>query len=256
MLELTEDDIKLLNSRKGLKAILTQDDFNLEKAVRFVKYERKLAKLQVELLKLQNWIQDNNKRVIIIFEGRDSAGKGGAIRRITHFLNPRLFKVVALPKPSKDEREQWYFQRYVYHFPKYGEILFLDRSWYNRAVVEPVNGFCSTADYERFMTEVNDFERMLVNENSILIKLYFSISKNEQKNRLDSIINDPLKRWKYSEVDSMAQDLWDDYTRYKLAMFEKTNTDFAPWKIIEADRKSLARLKAIRYILDTIPYKT
>jgi polyphosphate kinase 2 len=256
MLELTEDDIKLLNSRKGLKAILTQEDFNLEKAVRFVKYERKLAKLQVELLKLQNWIQDNNKRVIIIFEGRDSAGKGGAIRRITHFLNPRLFKVVALPKPSKDEREQWYFQRYVYHFPKYGEILFLDRSWYNRAVVEPVNGFCSPADYERFMTEVNDFERMLVNENSILIKLYFSISKNEQKNRLDSIINDPLKRWKYSEVDSMAQDLWDDYTRYKLAMFEKTNTDFAPWKIIEADRKSLARLKAIRYILDTIPYKT
>ena len=256
MLELTEDDIKLLNSRKGLKAILTQEDFNLEKAVRYVKYERKLAKLQVELLKLQNWIQDNNKRVIIIFEGRDSAGKGGAIRRITHFLNPRLFKVVALPKPSKDEREQWYFQRYVYHFPKYGEILFLDRSWYNRAVVEPVNGFCSTADYERFMTEVNDFERMLVNENSILIKLYFSISKNEQKNRLDSIINDPLKRWKYSEVDSMAQDLWDDYTRYKLAMFEKTNTDFAPWKIIEADRKSLARLKAIRYILDTIPYKT
>jgi polyphosphate kinase 2 len=256
MLELTEDDIKLLNSRKGLKAILTQEDFNLEKAVRYVKYERKLAKLQVELLKLQNWIQDNNKRVIIIFEGRDSAGKGGAIRRITHFLNPRLFKVVALPKPSQDEREQWYFQRYVYHFPKYGEILFLDRSWYNRAVVEPVNGFCSTADYERFMSEVNDFERMLVNENSILIKLYFSISKNEQKNRLDSIINDPLKRWKYSEVDSMAQDLWDDYTRYKLAMFEKTNTDFAPWKIIEADRKSLARLKAIRYILDTIPYKT
>lgn len=254
MEDLNERDIKLLNSKMGLKMLLSQDELNVERALRNVKHEKSLQKLQVELLKLQSWVKKENKRIIIIFEGRDSAGKGGAIRRITHYLNPRLFRVVALPKPTKDEREQWYFQRYVYHFPKYGEILFLDRSWYNRAVVEPVNGFCTPKEYKRFMSEVNDFERMLVTDNSILIKLYFSISKEEQQKRFNNIINDPVKRWKYSDVDSRAQELWDEYTKYKNEMFETTNTDFAPWKIIKANKKGPARLEAIKYILNTIPY--
>lgn len=254
MKELSEKDAKLLNSKIGLKFLLSQNELNLERALRNVKYEKELKKLQSELLKLQDWVSKSNKRIIIIFEGRDAAGKGGAIRRITHYLNPRHLKIVALPKPSLDEQEQWYFQRYVYNFPKYGEILFLDRSWYNRAIVEPVNGFCSTSDYNRFMSEVNDFEKMLVNENSILIKLYFSISKDEQQKRFSNIVADPLKRWKYSEVDSKAQDLWDEYTRYKREMFDKTNTEYAPWKVIKANRKGQARLEAIKYILDTIPY--
>ena len=255
MEELLEKDARLLSSKKGLKNLLSQEELNLDRALRNVKYEKELKKLQVELLKLQDWVRNSNKRIIIIFEGRDAAGKGGAIRRITHYLNPRHLKIVALPKPTADENEQWYFQRYIYHFPKYGEILFLDRSWYNRAIVEPVNEFCSVEDYTRFMTEVNDFERMLVNENSILIKLYFSISKEEQQKRFNNIINDPLKRWKFSTVDSKAQELWDKYTQYKKEMFEKTNTDYAPWKIIKADRKGQARLEAIKYILEIIPYR-
>lgn len=254
-MELNEKEAKLLSSKKGLKILLSQNELNLERGLRNVKYEKELAKLQVELLKLQRWVRDHKKRVIIIFEGRDSAGKGGAIRRITQYLNPRLLRIVALPKPTKEETEQWYFQRYVYHFPKYGEILFLDRSWYNRAVVEPVNGFCTQEQYEQFMGEVNNFEKMLVSEDSILIKLYFSISKDEQLKRFTSILENPLKKWKYSEVDSKAQELWDEYTRYKKEMFLKTNTEHAPWKIIKANKKGLARLEVIKYILGKIPYQ-
>ena len=255
MIEINDREAKLLNSKKGLKILLSQNELNLERAIRNVKYEKELVKLQVELLKLQKWVRDNKKRVIILFEGRDSAGKGGAIRRITQYLNPRLLRIVALPKPSKEESEQWYFQRYVYHFPKHGEILFLDRSWYNRAVVEPVNGFCTPEQYEQFMNEVNNFEKMLVAEDSILIKLYFSISKDEQLKRFTNILENPLKKWKYSEVDSKAQELWDEYTKYKKEMFLKTNTDYAPWKIIKANKKGTARLEVIKYILDKIPYQ-
>jgi polyphosphate kinase 2 len=255
MLEINEREANLLNSKKGLKILLSQNELNLERALRNAKYEKELVKLQVELLKLQLWVRDNKKRVIILFEGRDSAGKGGAIRRVTQYLNPRLLRIVALPKPSKEESEQWYFQRYVYHFPKCGEILFLDRSWYNRAVVEPVNGFCTPAQYEQFMNEVNNFEKMLVAEDSILIKLYFSISKDEQLKRFTNILENPLKKWKYSEVDSKAQELWDEYTKYKKEMFLKTNTEYAPWKIIKANKKGIARLEVIKYILDKIPYK-
>jgi len=255
MTEITEKDVKLLNSKKGLKVLLTQPEFNLDKSLKSIKYEKELKKLQIELLKLQHWVKDHKKRVIIILEGRDAAGKGGAIRRITQYLNPRLLRIVALPKPTQDEQEQWYFQRYVTHFPKYGEILFLDRSWYNRAIVEPVNGFCSASEYEQFMREVNNFENMLVNENAILIKVYFSIGKEEQLKRFNNIKSSPLKRWKYSELDSKAQDLWNDYTAYKKEMFLKTNTDFAPWKVIKANKKNAARLEVIRYILDKIPYQ-
>lgn len=253
--QITEKEAAILNTKQGIKILLSQDEINLERAVRIVKYENSLKKLQIELLKLQTWVRDRKKRVIIIFEGRDSAGKGGAIRRVTHYLNPRLLKIVALPKPSEDENDQWYFQRYIYHFPKFGEILFLDRSWYNRAIVEPVNNFCTQQEYERFMNEVNDFERMIVSEDSILIKMYFSISQEEQEKRFTNIQNSPLKQWKYSVVDSKAQELWSQYTHYKNAMFTKTNTAFAPWKVIKANKKGQARLEAIRYILSKIPYK-
>lgn len=254
MTNISNKNLKLLNSKLGIKTLLTQKTWDYNRAIKILKYENELVTLQAELLKLQTWIQENKTRVIILFEGRDSAGKGGAIRRITHYLNPRSIRITALPKPTMEEKEQWYFQRYINHFPKSGEMLFFDRSWYNRAVVEPVNGFCTQKEYEKFMDEVNDFERMLVSDNSVLIKLYFSITKEEQKSRFENIQNDPLKRWKYSEVDSRAQALWDVYTEYKKKMFEKTNTEVAPWKVIEANSKGKARIEAIKYILDSIPY--
>lgn len=251
--EFTQKDIKLLNSNKGLKLLLK--GLAPEKALRYVKYEKDLEKLQVELIKLQSWVIKNDKRVCIIFEGRDAAGKGGAIRRITHHLNPRYYRKVALPQPTEEERGQWYFQRYVKKLPNKGEMVLFDRSWYNRAVVEPVNGFCTQEEYERFLSEVQHFEDMLVNDGIILIKFYFSISKNEQAKRFEEISTNPLKRWKMTPVDESAQRLWDQYTIYKKRMFETTHHDHNPWVIIKADRKTRARVEAIKHILKTIPYK-
>ncbi|MEM8569149.1 MAG: polyphosphate kinase 2, partial [Bacteroidota bacterium] len=221
---------------------------------RYVRYEYQLERKQVELIKLQNWVTENKKRVCILFEGRDSAGKGGAIRRITHHMNPRFYKVWALPKPTEDERGQWYFQRYIVNLPNPGEIVFFDRSWYNRAVVEPVNGFCTNEEYERFMGEVNNFESMITSDGIILIKLYFSITKDEQARRFADIQENPLKRWKMTPVDLKAQELWDVYTEYKEKMFAHTDTNDNPWKVLEANKKTKARLEAINYILDVIPY--
>ena len=198
---------------------------------------------------------ENNQRVCILFEGRDAAGKGGAIRRLTHHLNPRNYRVVALPKPTEQERGQWYFQRYINALPNPGEMVMFDRSWYNRAVVEPVNGFCTQEEYERFMSEVNHFETMITNDNIILIKLYFSISKKEQQRRFDEIRRNPLKRWKMSPVDDRAQELWEVYTEYRKRMFEHTDTEANPWVVFKADRKTQARIKAIQHVLATIPYK-
>jgi polyphosphate kinase 2 len=191
---------------------------------------------------------------VILFEGRDAAGKGGAIRRITEYINPRHFKTIALDIPTFDEKNQWFFQRYINHLPKPGEIVFFDRSWYNRAVVEPVNNFCNDKQYKIFMSQVNDFERMIVQSDIYLIKFYFSITKKEQAKRFEEIRNSPLKRWKMTSVDEKAQALWDDYTKYKEKMFKKTNTKIAPWEIIDANNKPEARLKAISYILENIPY--
>ena len=251
---LTEDDIKKLNSKKGLLALLSADRYNPKRAVRYVDYEKRLSKLQVELIRLQTWAINNNERIIIIFEGRDAAGKGGAIRRTTERMNPRQFRVVALPKPTEEEKTQWYFQRYVNQLPKAGEIVFFDRSWYNRAVVEPVNGFCSQEDYKIFMKQVNEFERMLVDSGIRLVKLYLSISKNEQAKRFEEIKNDPLKQWKMTSVDEKAQELWDTYTEYKQKMFENTKKKGFPFKIIRANRKTSARIAAIQHILKSIPY--
>lgn len=225
-----------------------------QKALRYVKYEKEIEILQVEMIKLQKWIQDNDKRLVILFEGRDAAGKGGAIRRITHHLNPRFARKVALPKPSEEERGQWYFQRYVQKLANKGEIVLFDRSWYNRAVVEPVNGFCTEEEYENFMNDIVNFENMITNDGLILIKFYFSINKEEQASRFEEIKNNPLKRWKMTPVDEAAQDLWDVYTEYKKRMFEVSHTEKNPWVIIEANRKTKARLEAMRYLLKTIPY--
>lgn len=253
-MEFTKKDVEIINSKVGRKQLFADKKVNLEKVLRNTRYELKLRKLQEKLIKLQQWVIDNNKRVVILFEGRDAAGKGGAIRRIMAHLNPRHFRVIALTKPTVEERGQWYFQRYVNQLPKPGEMVFFDRSWYNRAVVEPVNGFCTQEEYETFMGQVNDFERMICEPDLILIKFYFSISKEEQARRFEDIQKSPLKKWKMSPVDEKAQELWDDYTKYKEAMFEKTNTKLHPWIIIRADRKTEARIEAAQYVLDLVPY--
>lgn len=253
-IEISAKNLKKLNSKKGLIALLSKEPLNIERAIRYVDYQKKLEELQVELIRLQTWAINKEERIIIIFQGRDAAGKGGAIRRLTERINPRHMRIVALPKPSKDEQSQWYFQRYVEQFPKAGEIVFFDRSWYNRAVVEPVNGFCTLEEYEVFMNQVNDFERMILESGIHLVKIYMSISKKEQAKRFADIKSDPLKQWKMTKLDERAQYLWDDYTEYKNAMFKKTNKENSPWKIIRANRKTEARVNVINHILDSIPY--
>lgn len=254
-MNLTKKQAEIINSKVGMKQLFADKKINLEKILRNTNYELELRKIQEELIKLQTWVIDNDKRVVILFEGRDAAGKGGAIRRIIAHMNPRHFRVRALPKPTSEEKGQWYFQRYVNELPKPGEMVFFDRSWYNRAVVEPVNGFCTPEEYEIFMGQINDFERMICESGLILIKFYFSISKEEQAKRFEEIKKSPLKKWKMSPVDERAQELWDEYTKYKERMFEQTNTDLHPWIIIKANRKTEARLAAAQYLLDLVPYK-
>jgi polyphosphate kinase 2 len=252
---LSDKSLKRLNTKKGIKYFLMEEDMTPAKAVRIVNYETRLKRLQVELIKLQQWVERSNEKVVVIFEGRDAAGKGGAIRRITQHLNPREFRVVALPKPTEEERGEWYFQRYINNLPRAGKIVFFDRSWYNRAVVEPVNGFCTDEEYKIFMNQVNEFERMIIESGTRLIKFYFSISKNEQAKRFDDIKSSPVKKWKFSDVDRRALELWDSYTEYREKMLEKTNTELAPWIVIKANRKSTARVEAMQYLLDLIPYE-
>jgi polyphosphate kinase 2 len=220
-----------------------------------INYENELIKLQAELVDLQQWVAKYNKRVCIIFEGRDAAGKGGAIRRFTEHLNPRSMRVVALTKPTNVEKGQWYFRRYIKELPNPGEIVFFDRSWYNRAVVEPVMGFCNKVQYEKFMVQVTEFEHMLYEDGVLLIKFWFSISKEEQVKRFDARLENPLKRWKFSAVDKEGQKLWDKYTHYKEQMFSKTHTTFSPWIIIKTNEKKEARLESIRHVLSRFDYE-
>lgn len=217
-------------------------------------YEEDLLKLQAELVEFQQWVAKNNKRVCLIFEGRDAAGKGGAIRRFTEHLNPRSMRVVALNKPTSVERGQWYFRRYISVLPNPGEIVFFDRSWYNRAVVEPVMGFCTKEEYDQFMVQVNEFEHMLYEDGVYIFKFWFSISKEEQLARFNSRLENPLKLWKFSPVDKEGQNRWDDYTAYKEQMFSKTHTSFCPWIIIKTNNKKEARLESIRYVLSRFEY--
>jgi len=219
-----------------------------------LQYEEELKTLQIELLKLQNHVKDKGLKLMMIFEGRDAAGKGGTIKRITEHLNPRGARVVALDKPSDTEMTQWYFQRYSHHLPAAGEIVLFDRSWYNRGGVEPVMGFCSQEEHKEFLHEVPDFERMLVNSNTILFKFYFSVSKNEQAKRFKKRKTDPLKQYKLSPVDAKSQEMWDKYTIAKYTMLLASHTDHAPWTIIRSDNKKKARINCIKHILDNIEY--
>lgn len=220
-----------------------------------LEYEKELTKLQIELLKLQNHVKEKGLKVLMIFEGRDAAGKGGTIKRITEHLNPRGARVVALEKPSDIEKTQWYFQRYTQYLPSAGEIVLFDRSWYNRAGVEPVMGFCSTEDHHEFLREVPEFEKMLAKSNIVLLKYYFSVSKKEQARRFKKREIDPLKQYKLSPVDKESQNLWDKYTIAKFSMLMASNTDLAPWTVIKSDNKKKARLNCIRHILSNIEYK-
>ncbi|GHG46232.1 hypothetical protein GCM10012320_12150 [Sinomonas cellulolyticus] len=217
-------------------------------------YERQKRALQIELLKLQLWVKDTGQKVLIIFEGRDAAGKGGAIKRFNEHLNPRGARIVALEKPTDAERSQWYFQRYVQHLPSGGEIVMMDRSWYNRAGVERVMGYCSPSEYHEFMRQAPEFERMLVNSGIRLHKLWFSVGREEQLNRFASRETDPVKQWKLSPTDMASLDKWDVYTEAKEAMFFYTDTGDAPWTVIKSNDKKRARLEAMRYILHVTPY--
>lgn len=251
----TTSDFKNVKSFRPLIRLLNSKGVRIKEAEKTLKYEDELEQLQIELVKLQRWVQATKQRVAIIFEGRDAAGKGGTIRRFIEHLNPRAMRVVALPKPTEEEIGQWYFQRYVRQLPNRGEIVFFDRSWYNRAVVEPVMGFCTDEQYERFMQQVTEFEHMLYEDGVIIIKFWFSISKDEQEARFASREINPLKQWKLSPIDQEAQGMWDRYTIYKEKMFSRTHTTFSPWIIVRANDKKKARLESIRYVLSIMNYE-
>jgi polyphosphate kinase 2 len=217
--------------------------------------DRQLRPWQVELLKLQRHLEDEDLRMIVLFEGRDAAGKGGAIRRVTRYMNEKHYRVVALGRPTKEQRSQWYFQRYVAQFPTGGEIVLFDRSWYNRAMVERVFGFCSRKEYQDFLHGVTGFEKDLVRQGTVFVKLYFSVTKETQARRFDRRMTDPLRRWKLSEIDLQAQSRWDDFTSRKYEMLLRTSTKAAPWLIIRSNDKQQARLNAIKVILGAVDYK-
>ncbi|WP_197905457.1 polyphosphate kinase 2 [Thiosulfatimonas sediminis] len=217
-------------------------------------YEQEKRLLQIELLKLQRWVKEHDERLVMLFEGRDAAGKGGTIKRVMEHLNPRGARVVALDKPNEKEKGQWYFQRYIEQLPTSGEIVLFDRSWYNRAGVERVMGFCSPPQYNQFMHQAPEFERMLVNEGVRLMKFWFSVGRKEQLRRFNARKSDPLKQWKLSPMDLASLDRWEEYTKAKEDMFFYTNTHHAPWTVVKSNDKKRARLEAMRFILSQIPY--
>ena len=251
-MKFTPDHFNAVQKRADLIRIAEENNISLEKPLNKIKYEVELRKLQSEFVTLQKWISNKKMRVAVLFEGRDASGKGGSIKRFKEHLNSR---VVALTKPTDVERGQWYFRRYIKELPNPGEIVFFDRSWYNRAVVEPVMGFCTKKEYNQYMVQVPEFEYLLHEDNLIIIKFWFSISKEEQKKRFDSRLNNPLKQWKFSPVDLKGQDLWDQYTYYKEQMFSKTHTAFSPWIIVKTNSKKQARLESMRYVLSFFDYK-
>ena len=249
---------KLLEENNQLKDILGNfdeiDSQVLSDGIQKIYDLQELKPYQIELIKLQNYLEAQNKRMIILFEGRDASGKGGAIRRITRYMNNKHYRVVALGKPTDTQKNQWFFQRYIQHFPTGGEMVLFDRSWYNRAMVEPIFGFCTKEEYEIFMEDVVNFEQDLVRQGMILIKLYFSVSKDEQKRRFDRRINDPLRHWKFSEVDMQAQDLWSEFSEKKYEMLRRTSSRSAPWHVVRSDDKHKARKEAMKIILNSIDY--
>ncbi len=218
-------------------------------------YEKELQRLQIELVKLQEWIKKEGLKVVVIFEGRDAAGKGGTIKRIADKLNPRVCRIVALQKPTEKERGQWYFQRYVTHLPSAGEMVLFDRSWYNRGVVEPVMGFCSNEEYWEFLRACPNFEKMLIRSGIILIKYWFSVSDKEQERRFRQRLKDPTRRWKFSDIDLKAYTLWEEYSKAKDEMFNYTDIKQSPWYVVNSDDKKRARLNVISHLLSLIPYE-
>lgn len=253
----TSEFLKGIKNKKQLIAFLEQHKTEnplYAKALRSYYYEVELNELQAEMVDFQKWVQKEKKKVAIIFEGRDASGKGGTIRRFHEHLNPRAMRVVALNKPTEIERQQWYFNRYIKQLPNAGEIVFFDRSWYNRAVVEPVMGFCDKKQYERFMVQVPEFEHMLYESGLTIIKFWFSVSKEEQQRRFDKRLQNPLKKWKFSPVDQKGQELWDDFTYYKEQMFGRTHNSFSPWIIVKSDDKKQARLESLKYVLSQFDY--
>jgi len=226
-----------------------------KKALKKYRQEQALKPYQAELIKMQTFLEKYNKRMVVLFEGRDAAGKGGTIRRITRYMNEKHYRVVALGKPSDVQKTQWYFQRYVEQLPRGGEIVLFDRSWYNRAMVEPVFGFCTEEEYENFKKDVVEFEKSLVRNGTILVKIYLSISKEEQAKRFAKRQRDPLRQWKLSEIDLQAQDKWDEFTKMKYEMLKNTHTIYAPWTVIRSDNKFKARLNAMKVILNAVNYE-
>ena len=252
---LTAEQLKAVKTRNDLIAVAEKNNIDVSKTLSKLKYEAELAMLQAEFVNLQKWIAQKKMRVAILFEGRDAAGKGGSIKRFKEHLNPRSTRAVALSKPTEVESGQWYFRRYIQVLPNPGEIVLFDRSWYNRAVVEPAMGFCTDDQYDQFIKQVPEFEHLLYEDHMIVIKFWFSISKKEQKKRFDSRLNNPLKEWKYSPVDMKGQELWDVYTHYKEEMFSKTHTNFSPWIIVKTNDKKQARLESMRYVLSQFDYE-
>ena len=245
--------------KENKKEEVVQKNDKIEKVQVWIKketleYEEELKKLQVELLKFQNHVKDKGLKILMIFEGRDAAGKGGTIKRITEHLNPRGARVVALEKPSDTEKSQWYFQRYIQHLPSAGEIVIFDRSWYNRAMVEPVMGFCTEREHHKFLKDAPEFENMIVDEGIVIFKFYFSVSKKEQARRFKARETDPLKQYKLSPVDKKSQGLWDEYSLAKFMMLSATHTEHAPWTIVKSDNKKKARINAIKHILNFVDY--
>ncbi len=225
------------------------------KAYKRRREEQSLKAYQSELLGLQKYLEESKRRMVILFEGRDAAGKGGTIRRVTRYMNEKHYRVVALGKPTEEQKSQWFFQKYVAQLPRGGEMVLFDRSWYNRAMVEPIFGFCTPEEYKNFMRGVTGFEKDLVRQGTILVKLYFSVTKDEQARRFERRKTDLLRQWKLSEVDVQAQERWDDFTNQKYEMLKKTHTAHAPWTVIRSDDKYAARLNAMKAILNSVPYQ-
>ncbi len=228
---------------------------NQRKAIKRFRREEALKPYQAELIKMQQYLEKTRTRMIILFEGRDAAGKGGTIRRVSRYMNEKHYRVVALGKPTEEQKTQWFFQKYVRACPRGGEVVMFDRSWYNRAVVEPIFGFCSKEEFENFMIGCPGFEKDLVRQGTILVKLYFSVTQEEQARRFERRKTDPLRQWKLSEIDVQAQDRWDEFTNQKYEMLKRTNTTHAPWTIIRSIDKHMARLNAMKVILNAVPYE-
>ena len=246
---------QLIEENKQLvleNALLTKNNSSI---IKMYKQEDSLKAYQAELLQMQKYLENTGKRMLILFEGRGASGKGGTIRRVTRYMNEKRYRIVAMGKPTEEQKTQWFFQKYITHLPTGGEVVLFDRSWYNRAMVEPVLNFCTESEYKNFMKGVTGFEKDLVRQRTILVKLYFSVTKAEQARRFEADAADPLRQWKLSELDVQAQERWDDFTQVKYEMLKKTHTSSAPWTIIRSNNKYKARLNAIKNILNSVPYK-